>query len=74
MAIKIVYYSEVIDNWGRTESSKKGPIIFDVLNNPDEWSDDMAFFDERGCKYFIDNLVGKEVMVADVGIFTVPKS
>jgi hypothetical protein len=71
-AIKIVYYSETIDNFGRTESSTKGHNIFSVLNNPMDWSDDMEFFDERGCKYFIDNLVGKEVCVDGIGIFTVP--
>jgi hypothetical protein len=70
--IKIVYYSEVIDNWGRTESSAKGHNIFSVLNNPMDWNDDMMFYDERGCKYFIDDLVGKQVQVVDIGIFTVP--
>ena len=72
MAIKIVYYSEVIDNWGRTESSQKGDIIFNVLNNVDEWNDDMMFEDDKGNKYFIDDLVGKEVLVPDIGMFTVP--
>jgi len=73
MAIKIVYYSEVIDNWGRTESSAKGDIIFAALNNVDEWTDDMTFEDENGQKYFIDDLAGKEVCVPDIGIFTVPE-
>lgn len=72
MAIKIVYYSEVIDNYGRTESSAKGHNIFSVLNNPMDWSDDMTFEDDNGRKYFIDELVGKEVNVPDIGIFTVP--
>ena len=72
MAIKIVYYSEVIDNWGRTESSQKGDIIFNVLHNVDEWNDDMIFEDDKGNKYFIDDLVGKEVLVPDIGMFTVP--
>ena len=72
MAIKIVYYSEVIDNWGRTESSQKGDIIYNVLHNVDEWSDDMTFEDDKGQKYFIDDLVGKEVCVPDIGVFTVP--
>jgi hypothetical protein len=71
-AIKIVCYSEVIDNWGRTESSTKGHNIFSILNNPMGWNDDMEFFDERGCKYFIDDLIGKQVQVVDIGIFTVP--
>ncbi len=71
--IKIVYYSEVIDNWGRTESSAKGHTIFSVLNNPDEWTDDMVFEDDERNKYFIDDLVGKEVMVPDIGVFIVPE-
>ena len=70
--IKIIYYSEVIDNWGRTESSTKGHNIFLVLNNPMEWNDDMVFEDEVGNKYFIDDLIGKQVSVPDIGIFIVP--
>ena len=73
MAIKIVYYSEVIDNWGRTESSAKGHNIFSVLNNPMDWTDDMMFEDDKGQKYFIDDLIGKKVSVPDIGIFTVPE-
>lgn len=73
MAIRIIYYSEVIDNWGRTESSMKGDIIFSVLNNVDEWNDDMVFEDDGGRKYSIDDLTGKEVSVPDIGIFTVPE-
>ena len=71
MAIRIVYYSEIIDNMGRTESSAKGHNIFSVLNNPEEWNDDMIFEDDKGKKYFIDDLIGKEVCVVDIGIFTV---
>lgn len=70
--IKIVYYSEVIDNFGRTESSAKGHNIFSVLNNPMDWTDDMIFEDDGGRKYFIDELIGKQVQVTDIGIFTVP--
>ena len=73
MAIKIIYYSEVIDNWGRTESSMKGHNIFSVLNNPMDWTDDMVFEGEDGRKYSIDDLTGKEVSVPDIGIFTVPE-
>lgn len=70
--IKIIYYSEVIDNFGRTESSAKGHNIFSVLNNPMDWTDDMIFEDDGGRKYFIDELIGKQVQVTDIGIFTVP--
>ena len=73
MAIKIIYYSEVIDNWGRTESSMKGHNIFSVLNNPMDWTDDMVFEGEDGRTYSIDDLTGKEVSVPDIGIFTVPE-
>ena len=72
MIIKIVYYSEVIDNFGRTESSAKGHNIFSALNNTMDWSDDMVFEDDKGQKYFIDDLAGKQVSVPDIGIFTVP--
>ena len=71
--IKIVYFSETIDNWGRTESSMKGDIIFSALNNVEEWTDDMVFEDVHGEKYFIDDLIGKQVQVTDIGIFTVPE-
>lgn len=70
-AIRIVYYSEVINNMGRTESSAKGHNIFSVLNSPEDWNDDMIFEDDKGQKYFIDDLIGKEVSVPDIGIFTV---
>jgi hypothetical protein len=73
MAIKIIYYSEVIDNWGRTESSMKGDIIFAALNNVEDWTDDMMFEGEDGRRYSIDELAGKEVCVPDIGIFTVPE-
>jgi hypothetical protein len=72
-AIKIVYYSEVIDNYGRTESSAKGHNIFSILNNPMDWSDDMTFYGPNNEVYFIDDLTGKKVCVPDIGIFTVPE-
>lgn len=71
-AIEIVYYSEIIDNWGRTESSAKGEYIYNALMNVDEWSDDMVFVDPAGRQYFIDDLIGKSVSVPNIGIFTVP--
>lgn len=72
MIPKIVYYSEIIDNWGRQRSSDDGNNIYDILNNPEEWTDDMWFEDEDGNSYHIDDLVGKPVNVINVGIFTVP--
>lgn len=71
--ITIVYYSEVIDNQGMTESSAKGDIIFSVLNTPMDWTDDMTFKDDKGQIYFIDDLAGKEVCVPGIGVFIVPE-
>ncbi len=73
MAIKIIYYKETIDNWGRTESSMKGHNIFNALNNVEDWTDDMSFEDDCGGWYSIDELAGKEVSVPEIGIFTVPE-
>lgn len=74
MEIRIVYYSEVIDNWGRTESSTDGETIHWVLTTRDEWSDDMTFEDDKGNVYFIDDLIGKEILLPDIfKKFTVPE-
>jgi len=73
MAIKIIYYKETIDNWGRTESSMKGDIIFGVLNNVEDWNDDMEFEDDKGNWHDVSDLAGKEVDVPEIGIFTVPE-
>jgi len=62
---EIVYYSEVIDNWGKTESSETPGIILKVLQTPDEWTDDMIFQDKGGRKYDIDDLIGKQVKVGN---------
>lgn len=72
MAIQIVSYSEVTDNYGKTESSTMGDQIYSALNNVDEWSDDIVFYDNNGCQYWIDDLAGKEVYVSSIGTFTVP--
>jgi hypothetical protein len=72
MAINIIYYSEVVDNFGRQESSMKGSILFSVLNDVDNFTDDMTFEDDKGINYSIDELIGKEVQLVDIGIFTVP--
>jgi len=70
--IKITYYSEVIDNWGRTESSSNGTVIHRALTDVDNWNDDMMFHDDKSRLYFIDDLIGKEVTVDGIGTFTVP--
>lgn len=70
-SIKIIYYSEVIDNWGRTESSFDSKRIYEILMSPEDWTDDMKFEDENGKIYFIDDLIGKEVELENVGIFLI---
>lgn len=72
MAIKIVFYSEVIDNWGRTTSSNKSEIIFSVLNDTENFNDDMTFEDDNGRCYSIDELINKEVLLEGMDIFIVP--
>lgn len=62
-AIKIVYYTEPIDNWGRTESSSKPEVIHEILKNSDGFTDDMEFEDDNGRVYDIDSLIGKKVIV-----------
>lgn len=64
-AIEIVYYSEVIDNWGRTESSSKPNVIAKLLQSPDDWTDDQTFEDKLGNPYDIDTLIGKTVKVGN---------
>jgi hypothetical protein len=71
MPIKITYYCQPLTPF-RQESSEKGAIIFSVLVNSPEWSDDMWFEDDNGNVYCIDDLIGKEVSVPDIGVFTVP--
>jgi hypothetical protein len=68
MAINIVYYSEVIDNWGREVNSTEGTTIFSILNNPSDWTDDMSFEDYEGGSYSIDDLIGKEVYIPNIDI------
>ena len=64
--ISLVYYTEVIDNWGRTNSSNKPNIIRDVLKTPEEWTDDMEFYDIGDQMYSIGDLIGKEVCVGGI--------
>jgi len=64
-AIEIVYYSEVIDNFGKTTKSSKADVIAKLLQTPDDWSDDQKFEDKLGKLYFIDDLIGKTVKVGN---------
>ena len=69
--IKIVYYTETIDNWGRTESSVNPKRVHAALKNADGFSDDIYFEDENCQVYFIDDLIGKEVIVEGFESFIV---
>ncbi len=70
--IEIVYYSEVLDNWGKTESSEKPAAILAVFEAPADWTDDMTFEDKAGNQYMIDDLIGKTVKVGGK-TFVVPE-
>jgi hypothetical protein len=61
--ININYYAEVLDNWGRQESSEKPENIIAVLKDPENFSDDMTFIDVHNKQYSVDDLIGKEVKV-----------
>lgn len=65
--MKIVKIEEVIDNWGRYETTVHPAQIAEVLRDPATWSDDQAFYDENGQIYLIDGLIGKEVEVEGIG-------
>ncbi len=69
--INIVYYSEVLDNWGRTESSREPEQLKSVLLNVEGFTDDMTFEDNTRHIYFIDELIGHQVKVGE-DIFVVP--
>jgi len=69
--INIVYYEEVLDNWGRTESSREPEQLKSVLLNVEGFTDDMTFEDNTGHIYFIDELIGHQVKVGE-DIFVVP--
>ena len=70
MAIKIVYYRETLDSFGRSESSMKPAIIAAVLKDPENFTDDMVFEAEGGRLFDIDELVDQEVQVGEE-VFTV---
>jgi hypothetical protein len=68
--IEIVSLSDVIDNSGRTATTRDVQDIEDVLTDSMCWTDDITFGDNDGNTYFIDDLIGKKVKVGDK-IFTV---
>ena len=69
--INIVYYSEVIDSWGREESSTNPKVIHRILNNSAEFTDDMVFENEYENPYSIDDLIGKTVKIEGFDEFIV---
>lgn len=61
--IRIIYYEETTDNWGRKEASTKPSVIHSVLITPENFNGDMSFESSNGNIYDIDELIGKEVIV-----------
>jgi hypothetical protein len=70
--IHITRCLEVIDNLGNQVVRLSGPDIHGVLTCTQDWSDDLSFEDCGGRLYFIEDLMGKLVLINDVGIITVP--
>lgn len=60
--IKIVKCTETIDNRGNQETYKNVD-LFKLLITPDDWTDDQIFLSEDGVTYFIDDLIGKRILV-----------
>jgi hypothetical protein len=69
--IKIVSLTDVIDNWGRTETVTDPLEIQQVLLSPEEWTDDLTFTDDQGQVYWIDDLIDREVELHGVDRFRV---
>jgi len=65
--MKIVRLEETIDNWGRTETTNLPSEIAEILRDPETWTDDQIFYDERNRPFFIDDLIGKEVELEGIG-------
>ena len=53
-----------ISNDNRVGIIKKSKDIKDILKDPESWTDDLVFVDDKGNTYFIDDLIGYEVNVA----------
>lgn len=56
---------EVVDNWGRTDRYESPEEIMQVLKDPQSWTDDQTFIDEKGVGHSIDDLVNKRVRVGE---------
>jgi hypothetical protein len=69
--MKIVRLEETIDNWGRTETTNLPSEIAEILRDPETWTDDQIFYDERNRPFFIDDLIGKEVELEGIETFKV---
>ena len=68
--LKIVGCIETVDNWGRQERYNAKE-TYELLNNPENWSDDQRFYCEGNGCYFIDDLIGK-VIKCNKKVFKVP--
>ena len=58
--ITIVRMVNIVDNWGNTEDVDD---IQTALENK-EWDDDTVFIDTKGNRYWIDDILDTEVLVA----------
>ena len=63
--IKIVGFTETIDNCGRTVEGDEQE-TFRILSAPEEWTDDIVFNGPAGHQYHIDDLIGKNVQVGNI--------
>jgi hypothetical protein len=67
--INIIGSKEVIDNWGNTNVYNVQE-TYKILITPEEWTDDITFYDDEERPYDIDDLIGKKVCVGPF-IFTI---
>lgn len=56
---------EVVDNWGRTDRYTETEEIAKILKDPESWTDDQTFIDDKGGNYSIDDLINKRVQVGE---------
>jgi len=61
--IRLVRFEEIIDNWGRKELSDDPTRIYEVLHQPEEWTDDMSFESPEDQIFFLDDLIGKQIKI-----------
>jgi hypothetical protein len=69
--IVIEEMTDVIDNWGKTETTTDADEIAKVLNDSETWTDDISFKDRMGSIYSIDDLLQKTVIVGSHTILVI---